>query len=791
MTTSSAEQHTLLRGVRVVDLSTGFAGPYCARLLADLGADVRVVEPAGGDLARRYCGAPEAGAREGGVHEWLRSGTCRVGTFDPAATAALCADADIVIEWVDPAEGDASIGHSTLCDLSSGVGPSLVTISPWGLTGPYAQVRATEFTLQSEGGYLATHGSHGRPPLWVPGHVVAFYAGTFAALGGLSAYFASMTGGAPDHVDVSMFEAVTLLMSYPTVLESFKGPVRYPSRYRPVPSIEACADGYVGVNVLTGQHWIDLTAMIGAPELGQDKDLAMMARRLVRADEVNLALEPWMRAHSAAEIVELGQAFRIPVVPITNGKTLPELEQFTVRDAFVEQGEDGFVRPRTPFVVDGVRSTWSKPMGDEPVGPWPPRVSRSVGGSRAKPLADLVVLDLGAFWAAPLAAEYLASMGALVIKVESTRHVDGFRFSATNPSQGDLWHELSPVFAPANLDKRGLTLDLTTADGVALAEQLIARADVLIENFTPRVMDHFGLGEERLRALNDQLIVMRMPAFGSDGPWRDFTGFALSLEQVSGTCWQTGYRDGPPMNPGGGADALCGIHAAVGVLAALEHRRRAGHGVVIELAQAEALLAFSAEQVIEYSLNGVLIDRDGNRGAACAPQGVYPCEGTEEWVAVAVGDDAQWQALVRSVGAVPTINADELAVVEGRRHRHDEIDEWIGAWTAQHTRDDVVALLRAGGVAVAPVIEAPQVDGHPQLEARGFFEPVTHPLVGTHRYPTWPMRFATNGPDRFHREPSPTVGQHNAEILGGMLGVDDAELARLEAAGVIGTKLKV
>src|SRR6185295_16825445 len=277
------------------------------------------------------------------------------------------------------------------------------------------------------------------------------------------------------------------------------------------------------------------------------------------------------------------------------------------------------------------------------------------------------------------------------------------------------------------------------------------------------------------------------PAFGLDGPWRDRVGFAQTMEQISGMAWVTGHADGPPVIPRGPCDPLAGLHAAFALLVALEHRRQTGQGQLVEATMVEAALNAAADQVIERSAYGRLIERDGNRGPVAAPQNIYACRGTEQWIALAVVTPAHWAALVDLLGRPAWALDGALSTAAGRRARHDPIDRELAGWFAAQERDDAVERLVARGVPAAPVVSPREVDRNPHLRARGFFETVTHPIVGTHDYPGLPMRFSA-GPTRWFRAPAPMLGQHNDEILRGLLGLGDAEIAALRADGIIGDR---
>jgi crotonobetainyl-CoA:carnitine CoA-transferase CaiB-like acyl-CoA transferase len=315
----------------------------------------------------------------------------------------------------------------------------------------------------------------------------------------------------------------------------------------------------------------------------------------------------------------------------------------------------------------------------------------------------------------------------------------------------------------------------------------VAGADAVIENFSPRVMEAFGLGHEVLLGVNPRAVVVRMPAFGLDGPWRDRVGFAPTMEQLSGMAWLTGYPDGAPMAPRGACDPLAGIHAAFVLMAALERRSRTGQGALVEVPMIEVALNVTAGQVIEHDVHGFVVEREGNRGPAAAPQNVYPCAGDEQWLALAVADDDQWAALRQVLGAPAWAADPALASHAGRRAAHDVLDRELAAWCAARPRDAAVEQLAAAGVPAAPVVLPPEVVDNAQLRARGFFEAVEHPDTGPTEYAGLPFA-RLRGVNRWCRRPAPRLGQHNDEVLGGELGLSAGELERLREAQVIGDR---
>jgi crotonobetainyl-CoA:carnitine CoA-transferase CaiB-like acyl-CoA transferase len=396
------------------------------------------------------------------------------------------------------------------------------------------------------------------------------------------------------------------------------------------------------------------------------------------------------------------------------------------------------------------------------------------------------VVDLTAWWAGPSATLSLAALGADVVKVESVARPDQMRLAGTRYPPAEGWWEWGPIFHGANLSKRDVTLDLTSPDGLALLRRLIDTADVLIENFTPRVIDQFGLDFDSLRASNPGLVMVRMPAFGLDGPWRDRNGFAQTMEAVSGLAWRTGFEDQLPTLVLGACDPLAGAHTAFATLLALDARAATGEGMLVESVMVESALNVAAEAIVEYGAGAPSLGRQGNRGPDAAPQGVYPASDDESWVALAVETDAEWEALVKALDAPPWAADGGLCTADGRRAHHDLLDAHLGAWTSGRTAEDAVACLSAAGVPAEVVIAARDVIHNPQLRHRGLFETEDHPVTGPHPVPTLPFRLTHVA--EWLRTPSPTLGQHNDEVLGA-LGVDADARAELRADDVIGERL--
>ncbi|GAA3383402.1 CaiB/BaiF CoA-transferase family protein [Cryptosporangium minutisporangium] len=768
----------LVEDFRVLDLTTGIAGGYATKLLVDAGADVVKVEPDGGDPLRRWtaCGA-DPGEGGSALFGFLAAGKRSV---PGPALDALIGGADLLVEsgQLDDAElARVRAAHPQLDVLS---------ITPFGRTGPWANRPATEFTLQALAGSIGGRGYPDRPPVQAGGLLGEWIAGSYAGATALALRTGSRRGRGGEHADLSMCECLCVATSlYAPVTARLAG--RRPAgRSVEIPSVERSADGWVGFCTITGQMFADFLVMIGRPDLQDDPGIVDPVRRRERAAEFRKAIEEWTTGLPTAAIEEIASAFRIPVSPLGTPATVMDNAQFAARGVFVPNAAGTLRQPRRPYLVDGDAGPLPGPVprpGEHRVA-WTSR-RQDPGRPDGAPLDGVRVIDLTMFWAGPAASQLLAGFGADVIKVESAARPDGMRFTSTRTPDVDGWWEWGGVFHGTNAGKRGVTLDLGTAEGRELLLALAADADVLIENYSPRVLDQFGIDAAAIRAVNPRASLVRMPAFGLDGPWRDRTGFAQTMEQATGLAWLTGHADDPPLVLKGPCDPVAGAHAAVAVLAALESAERQGIGVFVEVPMVESALNVAAQLVLEYQAYGAEPARDGNRGPAAAPQGVYRASsaaGDDEWLAVAVATDEQWRALRRVMGGPPW--SDDLDTAARRRAAADLLDARLGEWTAGRDAAAAAELLVAAGVPAARVVPPPDVLDNPQHRARGFAETLDHPVVGVLELPGLPVRFASRRTPWFQR-PAPTLGQHNAEVL----DVDVARLEQLRSDGVIGDRL--
>ena len=777
---------TLAR-LRVLDLAPGRAGGYCTKLLADAGAAVTRAVPGPGADRDPAAGSPLA--------HYLAKGKVAV-TADPSVPAGIDTVIDLATgsDVIVTSEGSPYVDVDRLHPLalrSAFPAATIVSITSFGLEGPWAGRPATEFTLQAWVGGITHRGSPDAPPVAVGGRVGEWLAGAAAAddvlaWGGLDAGVL---------LDVSILETLALTHTGMNSVTrwSMSGEPWKPHRNVHLPGVEPALDGWVGFMLVTGQQWLDFCVLVGRPDWMDDLSLVRSANRLAREDEIRPAIRSWTAERTVEEILTIADALRIPAAPVCDAAGTTALDHLLDRRSLRPDPETGALEPAVPYRVSGgdragAANATPEPTGRAPRGPVPTGAPGPSGTHL--PYAGLRVLEFTAFWAGPLVGQRLGALGADVIHVESARHPDGARSLTVRP-QDPLWHEWSGEFNGINTDKRGIAVDIGSPEGKATIRRLIRHCDVVVDNFAPRVLESWDLGYESLRALRDDIVMLRMPAFGLDGAWRDKVGFAQTMEQLSGLAWITGHPDREPVVPNGLCDPNAGFHALFALQLALRDRARTGQGALVEAAMIDATLNIAAEAILEWTVNGCRMARIGNRSPDWAPQGLYRAsagDAAEAWVAISVVSDEQWRRLAELLG-VPEWGADDrFATVEARQAHHDLIDEAITGWTSDRTPGAVVAALWPAGIPVAAALGTHEQPGLPQLVDRGFFESVERPVAGPALCQTWPVR-SSAAPTTSHRRPAPLLGEHNREVLREVAGLDDGEIDALEADGVLAASL--
>ena len=409
------------------------------------------------------------------------------------------------------------------------------------------------------------------------------------------------------------------------------------------------------------------------------------------------------------------------------------------------------------------------------------------------PLSGIRVLDLSHIYAGPTCGRILCDLGADVIKIEGIYRMDAIRglFIADNDTEGDFWNR-GAYYVSRNAGKRSVTLDFTSVEGIELFKRLVPLADVVVESFTPRVMKNLGLDYPCLRQLKTDLIMVSLSGYGQSGPWSDYGAYGTGLEAASGIAHLTGYGGGPPTRSGiSFTDPLTGVVGAGAVLAALHYRRRTGKGQFIDLSEHEAAIPLVGHALMDYVMNDRLEPRIGNRSPVAAPQGCYRCRGDDDWLVISIGDDAEWQALCEAAGHPEWREDERFADRASRWRHHDALDALIEGWTREQEHIEAMHVLQRAGVTAAAVLNPKEVLFDRHLRERGALDPVevrgAGPKGGRRPIPR-PLGARFSRFEAAARGPAPRLGEHNVDVLQGLLGLSDEEMRRLEEERVIGTE---
>lgn len=766
---------------RVVSLAGELAGGYCTRLLADGGAHVLRVEDPAGDPIRHWS---HTGPREsdGALFQFLAAGSASVVATDADQLTETLRAADVIV-WSPHSEIASALPPERLRSLNP---RAVVTaITNFGLSGPWTDRPATDLTLQAMSGGPGQRGAPERPPLIAGGRLSEWTAGMFAAVHTAAALY----GGGAELLDVSVLESLILTTTvHPVSWYTIAGRPMRPMRARNLPDVHPTKDGFVGFMVVTGQQWLDFCSIIDRSDWMDDAELGIMANRFLRRHELMEAIDNWTSQRSTAEILEIADLLRVPAANIGTGETIPHLEHLAERQAFETNESGGFLQPAVPWRVHGLPSPSRGPAPELGSGALPKWSATPHAAKTSKPFEGLRVADFTANWAGPISGHLLAMLGAEVIHVEGGKRPDAIRNNTSKPMSDPDWPEFSGIFAGTNTGKRSVTVDMSTDAGRELARRLIETCDVVVENYSPHVMESWGLSWEQVHELNPRAVMVRMPAYGLDGPWRDRGGYAQTMEMTSGMAWSTGWPDSTPEIPNGPCDPIAGSHATMGLILALEKVADTGKGLLVEAPMISAALSVASNVVVEQSAYGVDVVRMGNRSNIHAPQGIYPTSeadrvglGDRRWVGISVTDDAHWRALCTLIG-----RADWAGWAVGERHsHHDEIDAALAAWTSKSTIESVTTELIDIGVPVGEVVLGHLVPELEQIEHRRFFEQVEHPKTGTNTHAGMAVRWSSI-PGAVQRGPAPMLGQDDDEVWLSQVGLSADEYRTLRETGVVG-----
>ena len=776
-----------LSDLTVVEVAESVAGAFCGRMLAAFGARVIKIErPPYGSWTRyaepqlNGCQSPESGAlflydnmgKESVVLDWKNSDGM-------ASLLDLVSDADVLIDdWQPKTRSSLGMDTETLQSLN----PLLVNLSltPFGLSGPYADWQSSPLVSLALGGYLYLSGEEDREPLMLPGYqaqrltAMKGYAGLMLALRARE-----MTGrGQP--VELSEMEALAALHQFTFVSHQYDGIIRKRAGVRlatgrrtggyPITTLP-CKDGYITFSASAPHQWDYVCAMIGREDLLLDPRFAAFQSLKDAADEIDEILLEWVADKTRQEIVELAAGvYSVPASPVFDLSETMQDSQYIERGLFAQfdhPQDGGATFPLVPFHMSATQPRFSPaPSLGEHNGLMvasrnKSRKSQVSEGTVSQKQAEegllngVRVIDLTRVWAGPLVARILADFGAHVVKVSDPRiPIDRTR----------------GVDNKHNRNKDSLTLRLDLPKGRDAFLELAAVSDIVIESFRPHVMNNFKLDYESLRRVRPDIIMCSISGYGSQGAAAEFPAYGTSVESITGVPSLMGYEGEMPMTSGiAYPDPVTGMNAAAAIMTALRHRTSTGQGQFIDLALAEGPVCQIGEYVGAYAHNGTQPARSGNSHYKHAPHGVYPCLGDDRWLAIAVTCEEQWHALCRVMGALRLLYdgrfRDELA----RKTNEAALNDIISSWTEQRDAIETMHALQGAGVPAGAVHRSIDMLNDPHLRERDFFVTLDEKDVGRKTYPG--QAIITDGLPKQNWRASVPLGEHNEFVLCDLLGL--------------------
>jgi crotonobetainyl-CoA:carnitine CoA-transferase CaiB-like acyl-CoA transferase len=789
-----------LAGITVLDASENIAGQFCGRMFADHGAEVTLIEPPQGSALRRI--GPFDPNKDGVgsmlfFHLNLGKGSITLDLATAAGRQALldrAKSADVII-------ASTAVDREALAAANPGC--VICVVSDFGDDGPYRDWRGSEMIFQALSGMMYNNGDKGREPLYGVAHRTCCASGVGAYITALAALHARNKLGRGQiafldvaHNTAAMGPPNTLMWNYSGLLEE-RG-----ERTAPFTMLK-CADGWVGMWV----HAHTFKAMcenLERPDWITDPRFEKPKDRLANQKALMAEVQAHVRTWASDDVLNRLLKGRLVAAKAYTPNQLYRTEHLRERNYWETVDTPGGSRPilgpafRMSATPRQVRGPAPQPGADNARPAPPPKSLPAAAAAAVKgtgpsggPLSGLRVIEFTTAWAGPMAGRIFGFLGAEVIHVESATRLDVWRqFNAViqprryaDRTGGERPYNRVAYFNSQNINKLSLCMDLKHPDGKAAMLKLLAKSDIVVSNFTPGTLARMGVGYDVVSQLNPGIIVCEMPGFGNTGPLAKCTANGASMEVAAGMCALIGYPDGPPATTGQVyPDPMGGFNGAAALMTALAYRDATGQGQYIELPQVEASMQFIGEELLHAIVAGVDPEKHGNRVRWAAPHDAYLAAGYDQWVAIAVENDAEWQKLCELMGQPELARDARYATFDERWKNQDSLREPITRWTRTLPKMIIAQRLQAAGIRAAPVQDARNVMEDPYLVARNFTTLLTHAEAGTHGYPSLPFRLGLTPGSQ--RSAAPCLGADTRKILTDIVGVSAAEVDELDKAGV-------
>lgn len=792
----NASQNAPFDDLLVVDIGGTIATGYAAKLYADYGARVVNVEPENGFATRQV--GPLLANGDSALHGYLHANKEHVVEANSLLDHPAIAAADLVL--LDPNTLPSPLSVE---DFNNNV----CAISWFGLNGPYAKYHATDQAIYALIGLMQGVGKPGEPPIIQTGYHAQILGGVSAFNGSLGYLFGQRDKTSAFLLDASILEA-NLCLTELGAIASFNDmplPQRMGiNRFAPTYplGIWPCKDGWLGVTVLNPGQWLAFCELLGLPDLAVNPEYQSSMARLNAAHIIEPRILEALSNKSAEDLFYQGQDQRIPLARVPTMAELFSVDQYRERQVFSEFTSDGiqFEGPSCPFRLmetpPKMGGEVSRLGADNAL--WDHGTSQDFGPNKSgfsssidktspppAPLEGVTIVDLSMGWAGPLATRNLADLGAKVIKVESCTRFDWFRsWEASQEWIDNNGAEKAHNFIYVNRQKLGVTIDFESKSGRDLLLELVKGADAVVDNYPTGVLEKLNLDYHVMREVKPDIVMLSMPAFGRTGPWAKFRAYGSTVEQAAGLPHLQGEEADPPtMLHVAFGDAVSGLYGTAALLTALRHKKKTGVGQFVDLSQAECMLPHAIHGILCQSVNGHAPARQGNHASDYFVHQVFPCKGRDQWILIQIKSEAEWESVM---DMIPTLRSFSCLEPMERRAKLIEIEAAIGEWTSIGSAKDLMAALQAVCVPAAILNDVADLMEDPHLVSRGYMQFLSRAFVGEQPHPSAPWRFG-DAPIRISSS-APTLGQHNQDILGGLLGLSNGQIASLSRDGIIGNK---
>lgn len=794
------------RPLRVLELGGGVSAAYAAKLLGDHGADVVKVESPEGDETRRHGPFPadEVDSERSGL--FLAVNLNKRGICLDLDTSDDLAELKRLINWADILVHNFSRLRSEELGLDpktiKSERPDLVVLSitPFGIKGPYRDFSAEELTLSNAGGWAntcpRTHTDPTLPPLKVFGQQCGLMSGIAGALAALATYRDARRSGVGDYIDLSVQEYVASVLEGAIPHYTYFGDVRKRYELTPWRNFEA-KNGSIFLLCVEPSQWDRLVEFMGYPAWTELEVFGDPRSRLENYDVLDDFYQDFIGTWDVFELFHAGQNRRLCFAPVLNFDQFASNEHLRARNFFTSI--DHPLHDGVEYLASAVVTT----NGRAPIRLPAPRLGEhtsevladaedsvrvdDAGFSLSKarrPLEGIRVLDLTWVWAGPFGTMNLAHLGAEVIRMESSVRPDLYRRGGnSNNPEAELSLNRSGMFNQNNQGKKSLAVDFSTPQGVEIVKQFVAKSDVVVENFATGVMARLGLGYPDLKRVNPRIVVASISGYGQTGPYREYMSYGPAIPPLSGISSVTGFLDGGPELFGPAMpDPTAGITAALAVVSALERRDQTGVGDHLDISLWESTGVLGLEAWMQHVFDGTQPRRIGNRDPGMSPHGCFPCRGEDAWVSIACAEDEHWLTLAAIID-LGLANDARFLTLEARKTNEDALEKIIATWTARQDPWAITWQLQEVGLAAFPSLTPKEIIEDPHINERGFIERLDHPEVGRRAHVGVPWRFETrpNGV----RKAAPCLGADTETLLSEILGFDTMKIAELREIGVL------